>query len=161
MLAFFKNFKNIDQLRDVLNSKKDEIIKKFKDLMEVDILNLTNHEILFKAAENKEEDVTKISNYKIKVFSHLSIIRDNRRWIPRNELTLDTYTLQGAYWFDFLKTNLNLYHPAKDRRAHWGAGVHILKQYKRGCELLTQPKELIVDIQNTLQKFIDFVEILI
>ncbi len=157
----FPNFEAIDRLRNVLDSKKDNIIKKFKDVLEEDILNLTNHNILFEAAESNEVDVTKIPTFKIKIYSHLSIIRENRRWIPRNELTLDTYTIQDAYWFNFLKANLNLYHPDKDRKAHWGAGLHILKQYKRGCELLTKPKDLIKDIQETLKKFIGFIEVLL
>ena len=157
----FPNFEAIDQLRDVLNSKKEKIIKKFKDVIEVEILNLTNHNFLFKTAEDREEDVSKIPTFKIKIFNHLSIIRDNKHWIPRNELTLDSYTIQDAYWFNFLKSNLNLYHPAKDRKPHWGAGVHILKQYRRGSVVLTQPKKLIADIQTTLQRFIDFIEILI
>ena len=157
----FPNFEAIDQLRNVLDSKRDDIIKKFKDVLEEEILNLTNHDILSEAAESKDVDIIKIPSYKIKVYSHLSIIRSNRRWIPRNELTFDSYTIQDAYWLDFLKTNLNLYHPAKDRKAHWGAGVHILKQYKRGCELLTQPKNIIADIQSTLQRFIEFIKILL
>ncbi len=155
------NFEAINQFSNILNSKKDEIIKGFKDVIEDDIVNLTNHDFLFKAANNKELDVTKIPTFKIKVFNHLSIIRDNQRWIPRNELTLDTYTIQNAYWFDFLKTNLNLYHLVKGRKAHWGAGLHILKQYKRGCELLIKPKDLIKDIQETLKKFISFIELLL
>ena len=157
----FPNFEAIDQLRDVLNSKEEDIIKKFKEVIEVEILNLTNHEFLIKTAKDREEDVSKIPTFKIKIFNRLSIMRGNERWIPRNELTLDTYTIQDAYWFNFLKSNLNLYHPAKDRKPHWGAGVTILKQYRRGSEILTQPKKLIVDIQTTLQRFIDFTEALI
>ena len=88
-------------------------------------------------------------------------MRGKECWIPRNELTLDTYTIQDVYWFHFLKSNLNIYHPAKDRKPHWGAGVHILKQYRRSSEVLTQPKKLISDIQTTLQRFIDFIEFLI
>ncbi len=155
----FPNFSGIDKLRKVLNSKKDEIIREFNGL-KVDILKLTDRDSLFEAAVSNEVDITKIPTFKIKVFNKLSIIRDNQRWIPRNELTLDYYTMQDAYWFDFLKTNLNLYHPVKDRKAHWGAGLHILKQYKRGCELLIKPEELIMDIQKTLKKFLSFIEVL-
>ncbi len=157
----FPNFSSIKKLRNVLNSKRDGLIHKFKDTLEQDILKLTDRDILSELAESKKTNILKIPTFKIKIYSHLSIIRENRRWIPRNEFTLDLYTIEDAYWFDLLKNFINLYHPAKGRKKHWGAGLHILKQYKRGCELLSQPNELIADIQDTLQKFINFVEALL
>jgi len=153
----FPYFEAIDRLRNVLDTKKDEILKKFKEILGAEVLHFTNHEFLAKTGKK----FLKLPTFKIKIFNRLFVMRGEEHWIPRNELTLDTYTIEDAYWFNFLKSNLNLYHPKKERKPHWGAGVHILKQYRRGSEILTQPKKLIEDVQRTLRRFIDFIEILV
>jgi len=155
----FPLFPSIKKLKKILNEKESDIIYQFETIFGKEINQNHNHSKLMELIKDVDYNANTIPNYKIRVFDHYFINIGNRHWIPKAEITIDNQTLNKHEWFEFLKHYISLYHPKdSERDSHWGAGLHILKQYPRGSEILESPDNLIKDVQDTLLNFYKFVQ---
>ena len=155
----FPVFPSIKKLKKVLSEKENEIINQFESIFREEITNNFSHEHL---KELIKERTYTIPNYKIRIFDQCFINIGDRHWLPRAEITIDTQTLPSHEWFDFLQRYVSIYYPKdSERDSGWGAGLHILKEYPRGSEILEKPDNLIEDVQNTILNFYKFVQIFI
>ncbi len=153
----FPFFPSIKKLKRLLIEKESTIINQFESLFSREIIDSFSHDKLKEMIKYKTRNIMTIPYYKIRIFDHCFVKRGDRYWLPRAEMTIDAQTLYNHEWFEFLKRYITLYHPKDSKRdSGWGAGLHILKQYPRGCEILEKPKELIKDVQSTLLNFYKF-----
>ncbi len=154
----FPLFPSIIKLKKILSEKEKIIINQFEMVFREEITQNYDHGKLMHHIKNKTYNPNTIPNYKIRIFDHYFINIGNRHWIPRAEITIDTQTLNNHEWFEFLKRYISIYHPDSNRDSHWGAGLHILKEYPRGSKILEKPEDLIKDVQGTLLNFYKFVQ---
>lgn len=149
----FPVFPSIEKLKKSIDLKKSQILRKFEEILGRKINEQQNRKKIEEIVKSNGKLVKNLPNYKIRVFDHYFIMRGNRRWIPKAEMVIDPITFKNHQWFEFLEKLLALYHPNKNRDSNWGAGLHFLKEYPRGCEILLNPDELIKDVRENLMDF--------
>ncbi|MEJ2251192.1 MAG: hypothetical protein P8Y97_16260 [Candidatus Lokiarchaeota archaeon] len=152
----FPLFPSIDKLKQILNAKKNQIINSFKKYLIDEIEKYSDRKFIEERLKGAFYSVEQFPQYKIRIFEHYAFWH-TRKWIPKVEITLDKQIMKNNDWYDFLVKFLNIYHPSSERENNWGAGLHILKEYPRGCELLEDPEALIKDIQKTILNLYHFV----
>lgn len=170
----FPLFPSIKRLKNVIKSNKDKIGIEFKRIFDNEIKKNYNRDKIRQSRTNKKNDskvnsdlmdyernIFTLLNYKIRIFDHCFINQGSRFWIPKAEIVIDEETMKNDVWVDFLEDYINLYHPDKKEanwKPNWGVGVHILKEYPRDNEILSNKDELIQDVQKTLKNFYQFAQ---
>ncbi len=149
----FPMFPSIEKLKKVLKEKKDQIILSFGKYLLGEINQYPSHEEISQSLPEKLH----FPQYKIRIFEHYAFWH-TRKWIPKVEITLDQAMMKNNDWYNFMESSLNLYHPSEGREKNWGAGLHIYKEYPRGCEILEKPEDFIKDIQKVMLNFYDLVQ---
>ncbi len=156
----FPLFPSIEKLKNILLIKKEKIIESFRKNLLEDVIKYSNHEFILERLKGAFYSIEQYPQYKIRIFEHYAFW-NTRKWIPKVEITIDQQIMKNDDWYSLLEHFLDLYHPSMDRENNWGAGLHILKEYPRGNELLENPENLIKDIQKTILSFYEFVQIFV